>query len=189
MSDLPASTDPASVDAEPISADPATYPQPEADGPDQPSRRLGLLAAVAIAVFAADQLTKQWALSALADGPIDSIWTLRFQLLFNDGVAFSLGSGKGIGPWITLLGLAMVLGLSLGSTSRYGLGAVAGGMIAGGAFGNLADRAFRGDKGFMHGAVVDFIDLQWWPVFNIADAAVVVGAALVVLASFRMPAD
>ena len=46
---------------------------------------------------------------------------------------------------------------------------------------------FRGDAGFLHGAVIDFIDLQWWPVFNVADACIVVGAVLLVIASFRVP--
>ncbi len=82
-----------------------------------------------------------------------------------------------------------MVALSLGATSRTTLGAVAAGLIAGGAVGNLLDRAFRGDQGFLHGGVVDFIDLQWWPVFNVADACVVVGALLLVVASFRAPAS
>ena len=77
---------------------------------------------------------------------------------------------------------------SAANNSRFTLGAVSAGLIAGGAIGNLADRAFRGDDGFLHGAVVDFIDVQWWPVFNIADACIVVGAVLLVLSSFRNPA-
>jgi signal peptidase II len=61
-------------------------------------------------------------------------------------------------------------------------------MVAGGAVGNLADRAFRTgpagqEVGFLGGAVVDFIDLQWWPIFNVADMGVVGGALLLVLAS------
>jgi len=99
-----------------------------------------------------------------------------------------MGSGRGLGPWVSLLAIAVVVGLSLGYTSRFTLGAVSAGLIAGGAIGNLADRAFRGDAGFLHGAVVDFIDVQWWPVFNIADACIVVGAGLLVLASLRAPA-
>ena len=54
---------------------------------------------------------------------------------------------------------------------RSRLGTVAVGLVLGGALGNLADRAFRGDGGFLQGGVVDFIDLQWWPVFNVADSA------------------
>ena len=64
---------------------------------------------------------------------------------------------------------------------------MAAGLIGGGAVGNLIDRAVRGDQGFMHGAVVDFINLQWWPVFNVADMGVVVGAILLVVAGLRAP--
>ena len=56
-------------------------------------------------------------------------------------------------------------------------------MIVGGALGNVLDRLFRGD-GWMHGAVVDFIDFQWFPIFNVADMGVTIGAALLVLHSF-----
>jgi signal peptidase II len=63
-------------------------------------------------------------------------------------------------------------------------GAVFVGSVAGGAAGNIVDRLFRGDA-WLHGAVVDFIDLQWWPVFNIADAAIFIGGALLVFTSFR----
>ena len=54
-------------------------------------------------------------------------------------------------------------------------------LVLGGALGNLADRAFRDGQGFLGGAVIDFIDLQWWPVFNVADAAITVGAATLAL--------
>jgi signal peptidase II len=160
-----------------------------ADAPEAPvgPRKLRLVGGVAVAVLVADQLTKHAALGALADGPVDVIGSLRFNLLYNTGTAFSMGSGKGLGPWISVLAIGVVVGLSLGFTSRFRLGAVAAGLIAGGAVGNLADRAFRGDDGFLHGAVIDFVDLQWWPVFNVADAAICVGAALLVLASLRAP--
>ena len=62
---------------------------------------------------------------------------------------------------------------------------IAVGAIIGGAIGNLGDRAFREGEGFFGGAVVDFIDLQWWPVFNVADSAIVVGGALVVWRGWR----
>lgn len=154
-----------------------------------PPRRLGLFATVAIVVLVADQLTKHWAVNRLSDGStIDVVGSLRFNLFLNTGAAFSLGSGNGWGPWIAVIAIGVVVMLALGHTSRFPLGAAAAGMIAGGAVGNLADRALRGDDGFLHGAVIDFIDLQWWPVFNIADAAVVVGAILLVVASFKNPA-
>ena len=159
-------------------------PQPP---PSLPPRRLGVVAAVGLTLLAFDQLTKTWAQRALADGPVAVIGSLQFNLLYNTGVAFSQGSGKGLGPWISLLALAVVVAVSLGPPSRTMEGAVASGLISGGALGNLADRALRGERGFLHGAVIDFIDLQWWPVFNVADSAVVVGAGLLVLTSLRAP--
>jgi len=157
-------------------------------GAPRPPRRLKIVGAVAAAVLIADQASKWWALGRLDDGQIvDLFWTLRFNLFSNTGVAFSLGTDSGLGPWISLLAIGVSIAVSFGTTSRYPLGAVASGLISGGALGNLMDRAFRGDEGFLHGAVIDFIDLQWWPVFNVADAAIVVGALLLVAASFRVP--
>jgi signal peptidase II len=171
-------------------ADGGTEPGTEATAGDAalPPRRLGLVASVALVVLVADQASKWWALNRLDGGEvIDLVGSLRFNLFYNTGVAFSLGSDDGIGPWISVLAIGVVIAVSFGATSRYRLGAVASGLISGGAIGNLLDRAFRGDDGFLHGAVIDFIDLQWWPVFNIADAAIVVGAILLVVASFRAP--
>jgi signal peptidase II len=128
-----------------------------------------------------DQLTKEWALNALADGPIDVVWTLRFNLAFNKGMAFSQGTG--LGPIIGVVALVVIVGLlvSIGrSTSR--LYPLAVGLIVGGAIGNLLDRLFRA-PGWFRGAVVDFIDLQWWPIFNVADIGVTVGGALLLLTS------
>ncbi len=151
-------------------------------------RRLRLVGLVGLVILVLDQATKHWALQVLQDGPIDVVGSLRWNLLYNKGTAFSLGSDKGLGPWISVLAIGVVVALSLGYTSRFRLGAIAAGLIAGGAVGNLVDRAFRGDDGFLHGAVIDFVDLQWWPVFNVADAAICVGAALLVVASLRAPA-
>jgi signal peptidase II len=79
----------------------------------------------------------------------------------------------------------LVLGTTRGLDARWPRLGV--GLVLGGAFGNLADRVFRDGSGFLGGAVVDFIDLQWWPVFNVADAAVCVGAVLLVLTAAREP--
>ncbi|HWJ61177.1 MAG TPA: signal peptidase II [Acidimicrobiales bacterium] len=175
-------------DEQPEGGDPSEG-APVDDAPAaQPPRRLRIVGAVALAVLIADQASKWWAVNQLSDGDIiDIVGSLRFNLFYNTGVAFSLGSDSGLGPWISVLAIGVVVAVSFGATSRYPLGAVASGLISGGALGNLLDRAFRGDDGFLHGAVIDFIDLQWWPVFNIADAAIVVGAILLVIASFRVP--
>jgi signal peptidase II len=57
------------------------------------------------------------------------------------------------------------------------------GLILGGALGNLGDRLFRDD----HGAVVDFVDLHFWPTFNVADACITVGCLLLVVSLLRAP--
>ena len=57
------------------------------------------------------------------------------------------------------------------------------GLIVGGALGNITDRLLRGE-GWLRGGVVDFIDVQWWPIFNVADIAVTTGGALLLLTSF-----
>ena len=179
--DVPGVPDASDDDASPDAPD-------EAPAAAAPPRRLGIVAAVAVSVLVVDQASKWWALNRLSDGDIvDLVGSLRFNLFYNTGVAFSLGSDSGLGPWISVLAIGVVVAVSFGATSRYPLGAVASGLISGGALGNLLDRAFRGDDGFLHGAVIDFIDLQWWPVFNVADAAIVVGAILLVIASFRVP--
>lgn len=134
-------------------------------------------AVCAAAVITVDQLTKSWALESLRDSPIDLFWTLRLRLTFNSGAAFSLGTGF---PWIFVVLGVLVLGALTVLVLRTDLAtgpACSLGLVAGGAIGNLADRVLR-DHG---GAVVDFIDLQWWPVFNVADAAISVGVVLLLL--------
>jgi signal peptidase II len=158
----------------------ATADQAAPNGPRTYGRLVLLLACAVIAV---DQLTKSWAVHALAGGEtIDLFWTLRFNLAFNTGASFSLGRGSGAGPWIALVAVAVVGVLAWqGRNVQRKSTAVALGLVIGGAAGNLIDRAFRaGDAGFLHGAVVDFIDFQWWPVFNVADMGVVLGALALV---------
>jgi len=139
--------------------------------------------AVASGVVAFDQITKHWAVSHLNDGhAVGVLGSLRFNLSFNSGMAFSQGTG--IGPIIGVLGIIVVAYLLVGMRRSSFSSSVFVGLVAGGAAGNIVDRLFRGDA-WLHGAVVDFIDLQWWPVFNIADAAICIGGALLVFTSFR----
>ncbi|MFM8793920.1 MAG: signal peptidase II [Acidimicrobiales bacterium] len=140
--------------------------------------------ALASIVIVLDQATKTWALDALDDGHvIDVVWTLRFSLGFNSGMAFS--RAEGWGPVIGVVATGVLVYL-LSTLRRAGSVASATGLalVIGGASGNLVDRLFRGDA-WMRGSVVDFIDLQWWPVFNMADSAITVGAVLLVLGAFR----
>ena len=145
------------------------------------TRRLWILIA---SIVVADQLTKHWALNRLSgDRTIDLVGSLRFNLGFNKGMAFSQATGAG--PIIGALGFVIVIVMVLWlRRSATGAAAVAAGMIVGGAIGNLIDRLFRGDA-WLRGAVVDFIDLQWFPIFNIADSAISLGAMLMIVASFR----
>jgi signal peptidase II len=141
------------------------------------------VAAVAVVAVALDQVTKSWAVATLTDrDPIHVVGTLQLALSFNSGIAFSLGTGSGL--TIVPLALAVVLVVLFVARSLPGrLAATAVGLVVGGAIGNLADRLFRSHDG----AVVDFLDLQWWPVFNVADACIVVGGALLALCSLRRP--
>lgn len=137
---------------------------------------LALLAAVAAAVVALDQTTKTWALHALADGPMHLWWRLRLVIAFNSGAAFSLGPG--LTPFLVagvVVMLVVLLFLSRSVASRPA--AVALGLVLGGALGNLTDRLIRHN----HRSVIDWIDFRGWPTFNVADAAVVCGAILLVL--------
>ncbi|HEY8544207.1 MAG TPA: signal peptidase II [Acidimicrobiales bacterium] len=148
--------------------------------------RWPLLLAVAAFVFAADQLSKWWAVETLDTRIIDVVGSLRFRLALNHGAAFSLSQGRG--PLISVLALVVVaVLLRTGRHATRPLAALALGMVVGGALGNLADRAFREGEGFLGGGVVDFIDLQWWPIFNVADMGVVCGAILLVLLTWREP--
>lgn len=154
-----------------------------AAAPGGPGRRWVLLLSVAGAVLVLDQLTKSWATSALEGGrTIDVVWTLRFRLAFNRGASFSIGGEGGWGPIIAVAAVLVVVVLLWQSRSMANrLGTVALGLVLGGAVGNLVDRAVRGDEGFLRNPVVDFIDLQWWPVFNVADMGVVVGGVLLLV--------
>jgi len=145
------------------------------------TRRLWLLIAF---IVAADQATKHWALNRLSNArTIDLIGSLRFNLAFNKGMAFSQATGAG--PIIGALAFVVIIVIVLWlRRNAQGLAVVAAGLIVGGATGNLIDRLLRGDA-WLRGAVVDFIDLQWWPIFNIADAAISTGAVLMIVASVR----
>ena len=187
------SMDTQATDATNVTANSSSAPEQEGLETAEPEihrRRAGgwrarlapLSLAVALVVVVLDQITKHWAVNELAgDREIHVIWTLQWNLSFNTGMAFS--RGQGLGPLIALLALLIVIVLVVGSAHVEGpFGRFAAGMLIGGAIGNLLDRLFRGD-GWLHGAVVDFIDFQWFPIFNVADMGVTVGAALFAIAS------
>ncbi len=143
-----------------------------------------LTLAVAAGVVVVDQLTKWWAVSTLDDGDIDIVWTLRLNLSYNTGAAF--GSGQSWGPVIAVVAMVIVVGLLVSlrrGASR--LADVATGMIVGGAIGNIIDRLLRSPR-WLRGGVVDFVDFQWFPIFNVADMGITIGGALLVVSSWLL---
>ncbi len=145
-----------------------------------------VVAIVAVSVIVLDQWTKNWAvttmrprMSAGGDGPIILVGSwLQLTYTENTGAAFSLGTGV---TWIFSLIAIIVVIVIIRTATRLGSmwWAVALGGLLGGAIGNLIDRLTRA-PGVGRGYVVDFIQLPYWPVFNVADMCVVGSAILMV---------
>jgi signal peptidase II len=150
-----------------------------------PRRNAAILGAVAIVVLALDVLTKHLVVEHLEHR--DPIRLLGGALLLsvsrNSGAAFSFAQGATV--LFTAVAVAVIV-VIVRTARRLGSAAWAGslGLLLGGATGNLVDRIFRA-PGPGRGAVVDFIDFRVWPVFNLADSAIVVGGLLAVLLSLR----
>ncbi|WP_308205201.1 signal peptidase II [Mycolicibacterium frederiksbergense] len=148
-----------------------------------PRRRLRLLLAVAAVVLLIDVVTKVLAVRLLTPGqPVSIIGdTVTWTLVRNSGAAFSMATGY---TWVlTLVATGVVIGIVwMGRRLVSPWWAIGLGMILGGATGNLIDRFFR-SPGPLRGHVVDFFSVGWWPVFNVADPAVVGGAILLVALS------
>lgn len=144
-----------------------------------------VLLLVSLGVLALDLVTKLLAVRELSDRePIElagGILTLR--LVRNSGAAF--GMAQGLTVVLTALALVVVVViLRMATRLRSVWWAVALGLVLGGALGNLVDRLFRA-PGPGRGPVVDFLELPNWPVFNVADSAIVCAAVLMVLLSAR----
>jgi signal peptidase II len=170
-----AGTPPAdAVERPPRSAEPAGSPRARgAEG--QPPHRLVYLvwATVAGIWLVLDQATKLLAVAALSQRSVD-LGVLDLRLVRNPGGAFGIPGFPGLFILVTVVVLTLVA-RALPRTDRLSQ-AAAFGLLTGGALGNVVDRITRA-PGFPSGHVVDFIDLRWWPVFNLADVGIVVGAA------------
>ena len=145
---------------------------------------------VGLLTVAIDQATKQWALSSLGDGARRPLFgdLLGLELHFNPGAAFSFLTGS---TWIfTAVAAVVVLALPLWIRRTSSLPwTITLGVVWGGAAGNLVDRLFR-QPGFGRGHVVDFIAYGRWFIGNVADIALVLGiAVIVVLSWFSVPFD
>ena len=142
------------------------------------------MAVTALIIFALDYVTKTFAIEYLSSQPKQIIGSfLQLKLVFNSGAAFSIASSG----TIFLSSFAMIVAASIFYYARKVTStswAIALGLALGGIFGNLSDRIFR-QPGALQGEVVDWIQLPNWPVFNVADMAVVSAAVLVALLSWR----
>lgn len=139
----------------------------------------GILTAFLIIV--ADQFTKLWILRRIETGDIEITPFFNLVLVWNRGISFGLfGQGNPVSP-IILIAISLIIAAGFGvwlwqATNKHLVIAI--GAVIGGALGNVIDR-------LRFGAVVDFLDVHafgWhWPAFNIADSAIVLGIAFIVL--------
>ena len=162
---------PASEGAEPAAAAPRR-------------RRIGVLLSVAVLAYLLDLCSKLLVVAKLEDhNPIRIIgsWVM-LQATRNPGAAFGMGAAMTI--VFTIIATSVVVVICRIARKLYSLPwAIALGLLLGGAFGNLTDRIFRAPSVF-RGAVVDFISVKHFAVFNLADSAIVCGGILVVILSF-----
>ena len=130
--------------------------------------------AIAASVIAADQGSKAFVLSRswTADSNAGFL-SVRKVLMQRGPLMFYFTSRTHVGLWIASIAIAAVL-VRAGMIAENALNAAAIGAALGGAAGNIADR-------LRHGAIVDFIAIGRWPLFNLADVAIVMGAGLLVL--------
>ncbi len=144
-----------------------------------------MLAALATSVLGLDQLSKTIALSELEGRePIELIGgVLSLRLVFNPGAAFGIGQGYTVVLTLVMITVSIVI-LRVARNLASTWWAAALGLLLGGALGNLVDRLFR-PPGPLRGHVIDFLELPNWPVFNLADSAIVCAGALMIVLTFR----
>ena len=152
----------------------------------EPRRPLFRFAIAALLVVALDQFTKHLVLSNLSSGEVVHVIgdILLLRLSFNSGGAFGIGQGLP-GFFLAASVVVAVMIVVLARRVDDPRWIVPLGLVLGGGLGNLTDRVVR-DTG---GRVVDFIDFRVWPLFNIADASIVVGVIVMFVLGFRSERD
>jgi signal peptidase II len=142
------------------------------------------LFATAWTIWLFDFATKAWALQSLSTEPRRVIGTfLQFTLVRNSGAAFSFATGLTI--LFSLLALSVVVAVIYFAPRITSAGwHLTIGLLLGGVLGNLTDRIFR-EPSFLSGHVIDWIQIPHWPVFNLADSAICVAAALSFVLTMR----
>jgi len=132
--------------------------------------------AVAIGVVVADQVSKSIAVATLAKASVDLVGPFSLTLAYNPGSSFSLLQGS-TGPLMVVEVVFIAFLGYLGLRTAHRSTQLALGLMLGGALGNFSDRVFRSH----HGSVIDFFASTFWPTFNLADACITVGAAIMVV--------
>jgi signal peptidase II len=147
--------------------------------------KIKIVSGTALFIFILDLATKVWATKTLEGKESRSIVGdfLRLEFTRNSGAAFSSFADLTIILTILAIGALIAIIWYVPKIS-HPLWALGFGSLAGGISGNLADRLFRA-PGFMEGAVVDWISLPNWPLFNIADSFIVTSMALMIFLSWR----
>jgi len=143
------------------------------------------LLSVAWFIWILDLATKAWAVEQLANREPIKILGTFFQLTVvrNPGAAFSLATGATF--LLSLFGIIVLLGITYFAPRITSKGwSIVLGLVMGGILGNLMDRIFR-EPGFLRGHVIDWMQLPHWPIFNIADSAIVIAAALSMVLTAR----
>jgi signal peptidase II len=150
-------------------------------------RRVAVLACVAAFVLAADIVSKAVVVAHLRpDEPVHVLGDV-FEILLtrNPGAAFSVGTGET--AVFTVIAFGVIVYIARTARKLYSVGwAIALGLLLGGAMGNLGDRIFR-SPGLFRGYVVDWIGVvpRYYPIFNLADSAIVCGGILTVILALR----
>jgi signal peptidase II len=185
------STEPSPPEHDVDQAEPAETPEPETPAEAAvalPKRRIGIVLAVAVLFWAIDLVTKNLVVANLeGKEPVRVLGGLIYlQVIRNPGAAFSMATGM---TWVlALVAAAVVVAIIWLSRRLRSIGwAIGLGLVLAGATGNLTDRIFRAPGG-LQGHVVDFISAfapngKGFAIFNIADSAICVGGALIVLLS------
>lgn len=156
------------------------------------SRRTPALfaAGVALVGLGVDQASKRAVLETLSPGqPVEIVGSLvRFNLIFNPGAAFSLGTSMTLALSIfAIVALLACVFIALSKVRTFSQ-ALAVGLMMAGISGNLHDRIFRA-PGPLLGHVVDFIQLPHFAIFNVADMCITSAAFLIILLSLRNPSE
>ncbi len=133
----------------------------------------------ALGVAVADSLTKWWARHSLATHAHHVVGALWLRLTYNTGISFSLS--RGTPALTTLVALAIVLVVAAFAVqAEPGAATVGFGLLLGGGVSNEVDRLVR-----VPHRVTDFVSVGWFPVFNLADAAVTVGFVVLIVSMLR----